>query len=101
MLPTFDDLMKADITEVFLQDLTQSVRYTDNAGISKEFRVQFFRNEGDGLDTVYNRVWCDVKDVPNLSTKDTFTINDIKYGVLSFEYDEHKLSVNIYINEIV
>lgn len=100
MLPEFVDLMSMDVTNVFLKDMAHSATYTDSNGAQTEVIVQFFEEQADGIDTLYNNVFCKLSDVTNIQINDTFTIYGKDYGVVDFEIDEHNITVQAFLNEV-
>ena len=100
MLPEFVELMTADVEDVFLKDMAHKAIYTDSTGNTAEIVVQFFAEAADGADTLYNNVFCKLSDTPNLKVNDTFTVGGVDYGVVDFEIDEHRISVQVFLNEV-
>jgi len=99
-MPTFDEIVTADIKGTFLNEHAQDVVYTDNLGVTSAIKAQLFFTEGDGLDSIIEYCWCASVDVPLLSEGDTFEIDGVSYGVISFISDEHNDSFNIYLNKV-
>lgn len=97
---TFDELVAKDVRDVFLGEHAQTVTYIDNMSISHEIKVQLFFDKVDGLDSVYEHVWCAYADVPNITKGDIFEINGVQYGVLEYFIDEHKNGIDIYLNKV-
>lgn len=96
---SFNDLVKADVQDVFLQEFSQQAIYVDSKTSIKTIQVQMFEQSLDGADTTYWSVFCDYLDVPNIKKGETLQIDGVLFGIIDVSVDEHKVGVNIYLQK--
>ena len=99
-VPTFDELIKSDLKEVFLNgDFSKEVIYTSGADI-KIITIQFFESSLDKLDTSFYHAWALFDDMPRVIKGDTLTVNNVIYGIVDSSVDEFASGINLFLQEI-
>ncbi len=97
---TFDEMVKSDIKDIFLQEFSQDAIYTNVNTTIKVIKVQLFEQSLDQLDTQYWSAFCDFTEVRNIQKNETLQIGDVLYGVISTTPDEHNLGVMVYLQKV-
>jgi len=99
-LPKFKDIMKADMKSTFVNgDFTVEAIY-QVGNDPKPVTVHFFKDALDKMETLYSHIWCAFEDVRYIKKNEQFIIDNVKYGVVDFTHDEHKMGVDIFLSEV-
>lgn len=100
-VPTFDDLMKSDIQDVFLNgEFSQIATYKSPTDL-KDISVQFFESDLEQLQTSFYHAWCSYSDLPSVNKKgDTLEIKGIVYEIKDNSPDEFQLGLNLFLQKV-
>jgi len=96
---TFDEQLKLDVGDIFLQEFSTVAIFKSNE-VLKEVKIQFFDEPLDRLETQYSLAWANFDDVSSITKNDTIQINDVVYGIVDFTVDELKHGVNIFLQKV-
>jgi hypothetical protein len=97
---TFDDLMARDVEDTFLKEFSHTAVYIRENGERSEIKVQLFEESLDRLDSTYLYIWASYKSLIGLTKRDKFEIDHVFYGITTFDIDEHKDGVSIFLNKV-
>ena len=99
-VPTFEELIKSDLNNVFLDgDFSKIAIYKTGATI-KPITVQFFESSLDKLDTSFFHAWASFVEMPNVLKNDTLEVDGVVYGIVDSSVDEFKTGLNLFLQEI-
>lgn len=101
-MTSLQEIMKQDVTDVFLNEDFTVIAFYTIGGVKKEIKVQLFEESLDKMRSNYMHAWCLYDDVADLLEEDDFTmiINDIKYAILDSTPDEFYHGINLFLQEV-
>jgi len=100
-VPTFDELIKSDMQDVFLTgDFSQTAIYKSPNSL-KPITIQFFESDLDAMSTQFHHAWVSFDTLPQVNTEvDTLEVNKIVYGIKSASPDEFNSGLNLFLQKV-
>jgi hypothetical protein len=90
-----------DVDTIFFSDdeFSVNVTYHEFGQPVKGIQAHVFHDEGDRGNVMYLEVIFRSLDIPNIDTKDTFTINGNVYKVLSMQVDSQSATTRVLLQK--
>ena len=90
-----------DVDTIFFTDdeFSVNVTYHEFNQPIKDVQAHVFHDEGDRGNVMYLEAVLKSLDIPNINTKDTFTINGNVYKVLSMQVDSQSATTRVLLQK--